>query len=302
MEKSSSQKRILITGATGFLGGYLCREMFKRGINYSIFIRSPQKAKWFYEQNIEVFRGDISNFEQCRQALENQDILIHLAAATDISNPQINEQINIQGLKNLLQASRQSGIGQIIFLSSTCAGRACRDAYGETKLRGEELLKQSGADFTIFRPTMIYGKGSKEFDLFVQVIKYSPIVPILGSGKNVIQPVFVEDAIEIIIASISNAVAVGQTYDLAGPAPISFDDFVEMIGQILALRRRTIIHLPAAPFLSMSKLLGKFFSHVPITVDQVLAFTQNTEVDLNPIRQDFNYSPRTLSEGLALVL
>ena len=164
------------------------------------------------------------------------------------------------------------------------------------------MLRKSNLDVTIFRPTMMYGKGSKEFGTFVNVIKYCPVVPLVGSGKNIIQPIYIGDAIDVIIASIDNGTCVGRTYDLAGATPISFDDFVKLICQTLKLRRRFIIHLPASVFLFGSKWLGKVVTHVPITVDQVMSFIQDTKVDLRPLEKDFNFFPCTLEDGLSLVL
>jgi nucleoside-diphosphate-sugar epimerase len=298
----SVSARILVTGATGFLGTYLCREMHGRGLDLTVLARSPARARWLLENDVPVRWGDITSKDACAAAVEGRDVLIHLAAAADVSDPAVNRRVNIDGLQNVLQAAQEGGVKRIVFLSSTCAGRHLRDAYGDTKLEGEGLVKASGLEFTILRPTMIYGRGSKEFDTFINTIRWSPVIPLIGTGRNVVQPVHVEDAVEVILQAARSPQAIGKTYDLAGATSISFDDFVRLVRRTLRLGPRLVVHLPLAPILAGARLLGKLMTHVPLSVDQVMAFVQDTTVDTGPLRRDFAFVPRGLPEGLAAVL
>jgi NADH dehydrogenase len=302
MAERSDGSRILVTGATGFLGGYLCREMHRRRLDFAVLARSPARTRWHVENGVPVHWGDITAKDACVSALAGRDVLIHLAAAADVSDPAVNRRVNIDGLQNVLRAAQDGGVKRIVFLSSTCAGRGLRDAYGDTKLEGEGLVRASGLAFSILRPTMIYGRGSKEFDTFINTIRWSPIVPIIGTGRNVVQPVHVDDAVEAILRAVHDPKALGNTYDLAGATSISFDDFVGLVRRTLRLTPRLVVHLPVAPVLAGVRLLGRCFTHVPISVDQVMAFVQDTTVDLGPLQRDLGLVPRGLPEGLALVL
>ena len=294
--------RILVTGATGFLGTHLGRELRRNDKPFAVFVRSLRKARLYQEAGVEICPGDLLDVSSCERATRGRDVVVHLAAAADVSDPRVNQRVNVEGLANLLAACRASGVGRFVFVSSTCAGRERRDAYGETKLQGEELVKRSGLAFAILRPTMIYGPGSQEFETFVRVIRSSPIVPLIGSGKSVIQPVYVGDALRVLLAVTESAAGLGKTYDLAGATPVTFDDFVQLIARTLGLRRRTLLHVPARPVLFAARLLGRALTHVPISVDQVLAFLQDTRVDIEPLRRDLGFVPRALDEGLALAL
>jgi nucleoside-diphosphate-sugar epimerase len=302
MSSTERRPRLLLTGATGFLGRYLGREIDRRGLDLAVLARSAKRASWYQERGIPVFEGDVTCVADCRKALEGRDILVHLAAAADVSAPDVNRQVNVEGLRNVLRAGRESGMKRIVFVSSTCAGRRHRDAYGETKLEGETLVKESGLDYTILRPTMIYGRGSKEFEIFVNTVRWSPVVPLIGSGRNVIQPVHVDDAVGVILGVADSPAARGQTYDVAGATPISFDAFVRLVQRTLRLGPRLILHLPVAPMLAATRVLGRLATHVPLTVDQVMAFIQDTEVDLQPLARDLGFTPRTLEQGLPQVL
>jgi NADH dehydrogenase len=297
--------RILLTGATGFVGGHVARELSRRGARLALFARSEPKARALSGQGFEVRMGDLTDRDACFRAVAGCDQVLHLAAAADVSDPGVNRRANVDGLENLLAACRSAGVNHFTFVSSTCAGRAKRDAYGETKRVGEERVIASGLPFTIVRPTMIYGRGSQEFDTFVRVVRLSPIVPLIGDGRNLIQPIFLGDAVAVLAALADGGrpgAARGATFDLAGPEPVAFDAFVQHVARALGKPRRAILHLPPAPLLLAARILGRLATHVPLTVDQVLAFLQDTRVDLEPLRRHLGFMPRPLEQGLPLAL
>jgi nucleoside-diphosphate-sugar epimerase len=117
----------------------------------------------------------------------------------------------------------------------------------------------------------------------------------------VIQPIYIGDAVHVLLDVVDSAAAVGQTYDLAGGTSLSFDALVGLVARKLGLRRRVLLHLPALPVLFAARLLGRALTHVPVTVDQVMAFLQDTRVDLGPLKRDLGFAPRELEEGLSLV-
>jgi nucleoside-diphosphate-sugar epimerase len=296
---------ILLTGATGFVGSHVARELRRLGARLVLFARSERKAEAWRGQGVEVRLGDLTDSNACARAIAGCASVLHLAAAADVSDPRVNQRVNVEGLENLLAACRSAGVRHLTFVSSTCAGRPKRDAYGETKLLGEDRVKASGLAFTIVRPTMIYGRGSKEFETFARAVRLLPVVPLIGNGKNVIQPVFIDDAV-FVLAALAQATrpqaARGMTYDLAGPEPIAFNDFVQAVARALGRRRRPVVHLPPAPLLLAARALGRLATHVPLTVDQVLAFLQDTRVDLEPLRRHLGFVPRALDQGLPLAL
>jgi nucleoside-diphosphate-sugar epimerase len=184
MSSARDSARILVTGATGFLGTHLGRELRQRGMAFAVFARSAQKARSYLDAGIEVCRGDLLDRASCDAATRGRDVVLHLAAAADVSDAAVNERVNVGGLQTLLRACCDNGVRRFIFVSSTCAGRERRDAYGETKLRGERLVRDSRIAHTILRPTMIYGRGSKEFETFVRVIQLSPVVPLIWQERD----------------------------------------------------------------------------------------------------------------------
>ncbi len=290
-------RQIFITGATGFLGKNLIKEMLARGMKFSTFTRKTSNIKWFRKNRINILIGDITDIKSIESAVKGHDAVIHLAGATDISNPLINWKINVEGVKNLISVCEAQNVKRVIHLSTNCAGRKYRDAYGETKLEAEKYFKKSKLNFTILRPTMIYGKGSKEFMTFVNVIRVLPVVPIIGNGKNMLQPVAVDDVINLLLSLVENKRSFRKIYDIAGPKPVTVDELVYAVASTFGLKR-SILHLPIKPFLTGARLLGKIINKVPITVDQVMAFIQDTKVNIQNAERDFDFFPKPVNEGL----
>jgi nucleoside-diphosphate-sugar epimerase len=302
MSGTDPATRILVTGATGFLGRHLTDEMSRRGWSYAVMARSRVKAAGFEAREVEVVHGDLTEAGDCHRACRGRDLVVHLAAAADVSDHALNRRVNLDGLLHLIEACRANGVARILFVSSTCAGRKIRDAYGETKRQGEDLVRDSGLFFTILRPTMIYGRGSKEFDLFVRAVRWSPVLPLVAGGRHLVQPVYLGDAVAAILAVAGCTRSAGKTYDLAGPTPVSIAELAQRVARVLGRRRRIVLPVPLGLALAAARGLGSLMSHVPVTVDQVMAFAQDTSVDLGPLREDIGFAPRALAEGLQLAL
>ena len=291
---------VLVTGGTGFLGRYLVPALRDRGLAITVFARPASDATRLERAGIPVVRGSLTDQSDLARALGGHDKVVHLAAATDVTDPSVNWQTNVEGIRSLIAAGQEQGVRRVLFFSSTCAGRTHRDAYGETKLEGEKLFAESGLAVTTFRPTMIYGFGSREFATFVNAVRRLPIVPIIGRGTHWLQPVSIHDVIPAVVAALERDVAIGKTYDIAGPAHISMNDLARLTASVMG--RRLLLHLPVRLCMLGAKLLGLLFRRPFLTVDQVLAFVQDTEVDISSAREDLGFAPRPIDQGLQEVL
>ena len=124
-----------------------------------------------------------------------------------------------------------------------------------------------------------------------------PAVPIPGTGRSILRPVYLGDLLDLVERVLERDVAVGRTYDVAGPEPVTTGELVELVGQYQGLRRR-IIPLPAGPVILGARILGRLTERPFVNVDQVMAFLQDTVVDIEPARRDLGFDPRPLEEGL----
>ncbi len=290
---------LLVTGSTGFVGSYLVPALCSQGQLVRALLRDPTKGAALRECGAETVQGDLRDRDSLSRAVEGCRAVIHLAAVADSSDEDLNHQVNVVGSRNLAQACAGAGVKRIINVSSTCAGRSLQDAYGRTKREAEAEFVDF--DVTHLRPTMIYGQGSQEFDLFAGVVAKAPRVPIPGDGSFQLRPVYVGDAVGLLCRIVDEDKAVGRTYDVAGPESLSFNDFIELLGRYQGRRKARALHLPKGLAILGVRLLGKVLKHPPMNVDQVMAFLQDTVVDIEPLRQDLGWNPRPLEEGLAEV-
>ncbi len=289
--------RVAVTGSTGFVGRYLVPALIEAGHEAVALARRADRAKPLKVQGAQVEVCDLLQPSSLVRALKGSDAVVHLAAVADSSDADLNERVNVGGSRNLVAACRQVGVSRIVNFSSTCAGRDLQDAYGVTKQVAEAEFAGDDLQVTHLRPTMIYGHGSKEFDLFAQVVAKAPRVPIPGNGKALMRPVFVHDAVALVLKVLDEPKTHGATYDVAGPEPLAFDEFIYRLGRAQGVERRPL-HVPAALAIAGARLLGRLQRHPFINVDQVMAFLQDTEVDIQPARNDLDWHPRPLAEGL----
>ena len=288
---------VAVTGATGFVGSYLVPHLVAQGWKVRAYARSEKKAAGLAGPGVEVVRGDLSDSTALARLVSGCDAVVHLAAVADSSDPKLNHEVNVVGSRNLVAACRQEAVLRILNVSSTCAGRDLQDAYGSTKLIAEEEFTGPDLRVTHLRPTMIYGHGSKEFDLFAGVVGRLPRVPIPGDGRAVLRPVYLGDFLELIERVLGHEGSVGATYDVAGPESITIADFIELLARVQGNRARAL-GIPAGAAIFGARVLGKLQKAPFINVDQVMAFLQDTVVDIQPARNDLSWDPRPLEEGL----
>jgi nucleoside-diphosphate-sugar epimerase len=287
-----------VTGATGFVGRNLCRLLTERRMPYVALARETSNVAPLTAIGATVRRADLCDVPALTRALEGCAAVVHLAAAADVTDPALNARVNVAGVEALIAACRPGGVRRVLFFSSNCATRRLRDAYGVTKFEGEQRFAASGLDVTVFRPTMIYGADSKEFGTFVRTVRRCPLVPIIGSGRHTIRPVALPDVLEAALAALARPATIGRTYDIAGPESISFNDLVHLVARLIG-RRRRIMHVPVGLARVGARCLGALMKHPPVTVDQVLAFAQDTQADIEPARRDLDFRPRPLEPGLS---
>jgi nucleoside-diphosphate-sugar epimerase len=261
-------------------------------------VRDPAKGQRLLDCGAELSVGDLTSPPTLARAVNGASLVVHLAAVADSSDAALNEAVNVDGTAAMAEAALAAGVDRFVNVSTTCAGRTLRDTYSETKLRAERVLDSTSLAVTHLRPTMIYGRGSKEWDLFVRIVRTLPVVPIPGSGRSTLRPVYVEDMLDIVGRVLDEDGAIGRTYDVAGPASISTRELVELVGRAQGLRRRAL-GIPARPVLLGARLLGRITERPVMNVDQVMAFLQDTIVDIQPARAELGWDPRPLEEGLA---
>jgi nucleoside-diphosphate-sugar epimerase len=288
---------ILITGASGFMGLQLAQRLLREGWPCRGLVRTTSATGPLRALGIPLAVGDLTRPSTLDDALAGCRAVVHLAGAADVADRALNEQVNAEGSAALGRACERAGVRRVVHFSTNCALRELRDAYGESKRRGEEALAACDLDLRIFRPTMIYGEGSKEFATFVGIVGRSPLVPVPGRGRHLLRPVFVDDVLDATLAALTREGLGGRAYDIVGPTEITFNDLIAQVARRIGVRRRPV-HLPLSLCLAGARLMGRIWTHPPVVPDQVLAFAQDTRGDLEPPARDLDWHPLDIETGL----
>lgn len=278
--------KVLLTGATGLLGGALVGRMISGGHEVRCLVRedSPNRHRLDPAQ-VETITGDAADEDAVERASRGADAAIH-AAGIEYS-PQV-----VAGL-------RRTGVERLVVASSTSAHSAYASRSGP-KLAMEAVVKESGLAWTVARPAMIYGsERDKNMHRLLRFLDRSPVFPVFGSGENLWQPVYHEDLACGVLAALEHPGAVGESYDLPGAASLTYRDLVRAAASALG-REARIVHIPLDPVYRALRLAERARMPLPVGSDQVLRLREDKAYPYEKAKRELGYSPRRFEEGIGL--
>src|SRR3990172_2262039 len=189
---------ILVVCGTGFVGSHLIQRLRKGGLPVRAVVRSPRKAQALKDLGVEVVAGDIADKASLEAAAAGVERIIHLVGIIQEASGVTFRGVHVEGTRNLIEAAKKAGVRHFFYQSALGTRPGAKSEYHKTKWEAEELVRASGIPFTILRPSLIYGPG----DLFTirlsEMFKLSPVLPVIGSGKSKIQPIYIDDVVSCI--------------------------------------------------------------------------------------------------------
>lgn len=298
------KKHVLVTGANGYLGYYVCKELINKGFSIIGLKYDHFASRIIDNEQIEYVNGDItkdlSENIKLKEAVKGKKIIgiLNLAALLGSSDYDSNLSVNAEGVNNLMNYAKKIGTDRFIQISSVVVLKKIKGPYGETKLIGQKHLSNSDFNYTTFIPAMIMGPESLGLNRILKNVFRIPLfVPLIGNGKQTQHPIFVEDFAKYIVKSIEEPKSYRKTYEIAGDTVISFKDLIKLI---LKIKKSKKIFIPVPPF--VAKGLGKIFQNtqkVPLfTAEHVKGVLQDSRLDTSPIKNDLEFAPTPLEKAL----
>lgn len=279
-------KPILVTGGTGFTGQFVCRELLSRKKHFHCLVREGSNTQWLEESGIQFVRGDLNDHASLLKIFGNYGTLVNVAS------------LGFGAAPGIISACRASKIQRVVLVGTTAIFTTLNTASKGPRTVAEVAIRASGLDFTLLRPTMIYGTPSdRNMVRLLKLIRHSPIIPVFGDGKSLQQPVHVEDVAWAICEVLESHKSVGQEYNISGKSPLDFNDVIRT--SALALGRNPfVLHLPAKPFTVLLRMLERCRFRLPIKSEQILRLNEHKAFDHDKARSHFGYQPREFSAGI----
>lgn len=293
-------QRVFLTGGTGFVGRHVIRALLAQGFLVRCLVRPGSEADLRGFESIDRVPGDVLKPAGLHACVEGCAALIHLVGIIREQRARgiTFERLHAQATANMLAVAREAGVKRYLQMSALGTRPGARSGYHRTKWQAEEAVRGSGLDWTIFRPSVIYGPGDGFITLLARMVRRLPAVPVLGDGQYRLQPVAVEHVAEGFARAIRLPKTVGQTYEVAGPTAYRFVEILDLVGQAVGRERVRKIHSPLGLVKAATRLLG-WLPLYPLTMDQIAMLEEeNVASDAARFYADLGIRPEPLPEGL----
>ena len=298
---------VLVTGATGYVGNYVVKALLEAGHAVAAVSRKGAKSSTASGKNLGTVTGvkyvvaDVGSGSGVLDVVRGCDVIVNLVGIIAQRGEQTFQRVHVDGTRHLIEAAESLGIKRFVQMSALGAAAGAASRYSATKFEAEELLRKSDLEWTIFRPSLIFGVGDDFFGRVLKNLVATPVVPQIGDGLFPFRPVWVGDVAQCFAQALSNPATIGQTYDLVGPKEYTFRQLLDLEMDALGGRKPVV---PAPIFLMdlavpLMQILGSF---APITTDQYAMLKAGNTADPTKMQQTFTLEGRSLEAELPKVL
>jgi len=269
-------QRISIIGGSGFVGRAIVQQAVAAGHQVTVVCRYPERARDLLVEGATLVKADVVDGTGVDVAVRGADCVIYLVGLLFEKGRQNFVAAHVDGVARVIDACKQAGVKQYLHMSALGAGKVDDSAYAQTKAAAEALVSGSGLNYTIFRPSVIYGAGDNFFNQFKSMSAVLPVLPVI-SGTTRFQPIWVEDVARAFVCSIADKQVSGKSYELAGPNSYTFKALLELLMKELG-RNRLLIDVPDFAAKLMAVFTG-VLPTPPITLDQLKLLAHDNVVD-----------------------
>ena len=220
---------IFIAGASGFVGGHLVDYLTGSGRKVRCLARSKGAGSALSAKGVEVVSGDITSPDTLSGLLGGADFVVHLVGIIEEKGNATFEAVHLEGTGNLVAEAKRAGVGHFFYQSALGADKGSWSAYLRTKAEAEEIVRQSGLGYTIFRPSLIIGPWDGFTKKIMEMLKLSPVLPIPGEGKARFQPVYIKDWLRCLGQVMDSPADFTGMFEIGGPEHLTYRKIIETL-------------------------------------------------------------------------
>ncbi len=277
---------LFLTGASGFVGRRLLAALGGSRLDLTCLARDPAAltpllaghSRW------RATTGDLAALARDSAPLAGARTIVHLAALTGKASAAAFAAANIEGTRALIAGARSAGVSRLIFVSSIAAAFTDRRFYhyADSKRAAEALVRESGLDIAILRPTMILGAGSPVYTGLAKLAG-APAAVALGGGRVRVQPIHVDDVVALLVALMAEPQLSGRVLEAGGPEIVTMRDLLVRIRQRVRGRPGPVLPLPLEPLRTLLGLVEPLALPVlPLTAGQLASFANDSLATPDP--------------------
>jgi uncharacterized protein YbjT (DUF2867 family) len=291
--------RLLVTGGSGFLGGYVLAEAARRGHSCVALARSAAAADRVAARGATPLAGNLDD----RAALNDAFARAHCEALVNLAS------LGFGHAPAVVGAAVRAGLDRAVFISTTAVTTAISAPSKAVRLAAEETIRASGLKWTILRPTMVYGApGDRNLFRLLALLARVRRIPVLGGavplplpvpggGVHLQQPVNVADLADAVLAVVERPEAAGRCYDIAGPEPLTFAELLHQSAAAVGCRVR-LVPVPLAPVIAVTSYYERWSRRPRIRAEQWQRLAEDKAFSICAAAGDLGYSPRSFAAGI----
>jgi NADH dehydrogenase len=296
--------KILVTGGTGFVGTHLVNALLRRGHDVAVLERRAGAARNRYNRPVEGVPGDVRDAASIANAARGRDAVVHLVGIIAEKGDQTFDRMHREAAGHVVEGLRAAGVRRLLHMSAMGSAEDAPSEYARTKAAGEKLVRSSGLDWTVFRPSIVFGPGDGFVSLLAQIVRRNPLfIPVIGPGTTRFQPVSVYDVARVFTDALEKPETVGRVFEVGGPQTFALNDIYREIAAAVGKGRKPLVHLPIwwGRFLA-----GRFegaarrgwIDAPPLTRDQLKSLERDNTADLTETLAIFGGPWRELRPGI----
>ena len=275
----ATRKVATVFGGSGFLGRYVVKRLAQRGYVVRVAVRDPEAALFLKPmgavgQIVPLF-ASVTREATVHRAVEEAELVVNAVGILTESGAASFEAVHVEGARLIATQAASCGVARLAHISAIGADSASPSRYGSSKGRAEDAVRAAFPAATILRPSLVFGPEDGFFNLFGAMARLSPVMPVI-SGDTKMQPVYVGDVADAVIAGLIEPATAGKLYELGGPEVWTFRDILALILK-MTQRRRLLLDIPP----SVAKLQAAVMQHLPgkpLTPDQLLMLAKDNVV------------------------
>ncbi len=284
---------VLVIGATGFLGPHVLGKLLENNYKVNCLVRTDSNKSRLEEvsrspgKEVKFSTGTLQSGDSIISAVRDADAIIYMV---DLKHAQL--------LKNFLGAVNRTDTKRVVFISSTTVLIPTEDKIKEQKINSERLIKKSKLDYTILRPSMIYGyQNDTNFSKMIRFIKKRGFFITFGNGNNLIQPIYIGDVACAAASVLENKKTYGKTYNLAGQKPLKYNDMIKIVKSKMG-KQFKVIKLPIGLSKFLISVYSKISKNSALTPEQIERMGIDKRYSYEEAKRDFGFSPISFESGI----